>query len=110
MHRKAFTIIGLAVALIIICIIAGAALPQYFKSRDAAREAACATNRGVLDDAEQAAMLQTWLRRSDTMEIDDLVPEYLSKLPRCDEGGFYALNGPGKPSSCSIHGNGSEDR
>ena len=110
MHRKAFTVVWLAIALIVICIIAGAAVPKYFTSRGAAREAACATNRGLLDDAKQAAMLHMWLRRSEAMEVDDLVPEYIPKLPRCRDGGSYALNGKGQPSSCSIHGNGSGDR
>ena len=106
MYRRAFTIIDMAIVLTVIVIIVSAAVPQYFKSRNNAHEAACATNRRVLDDAEQLAMLQTWLSRSDGIDIDDLVPGYISKLPTCDEGGSYTLNGQGEPSSCSIHGPG----
>lgn len=110
MHRRAFTIIELAIVLTIIGILTGVGAPQYVKSRSVARQASCANNRLTLDGIKQVAMIERGLAPWDEMDVDDLVPEYLTIMPGCDDGGAYSLNGLGEPSRCSIHGYGSGDR
>ena len=104
MHRRGFTIIELSIVLTITVLLAGIAIPQFFRARQSAREAACGQNRAALDVVKELAMIELGLGHEDEMEMDELVPEHLESVPECDGDGVYTLNSLGEPSECSIHG------
>lgn len=61
-------------------------------------------HRAALDAVKQLAMIEGGLGPADEMGMDELVPQHLAAVPRCDDGGVYTINSLGEPSTCSIHG------
>jgi hypothetical protein len=64
-----------------------------------ADEAACAANRKLIESAVQQYY---GLEGVYPTSIQQLVPEYLEKVPSCPGGGTYTLTGT--KVICSIHG------
>lgn len=66
---------------------------------EGSQAAGCAANRRAIESALQAYQAANGKPPS---SLQQLVPQYLQKLPSCPAGGSYQLSGT--TVSCSVHG------
>lgn len=103
---RGFTLIELAIVVGLIAILIAIAVPQFLKSAETSRRAACHANLRQLDDAKQQYCIEHRLNDGDAVAYDQLYPGYI-KTPRilaCPSGGDYVLGAIGETPLCSEHG------
>ncbi len=86
-------------------LVAGMALPSFFRARTMSKRYACINNLRMIDSGkEQWAMANS---KSDGSPVDiDGANQYIkgSTTPRCPQGGTYIYGNIGEDPQCSLHG------
>lgn len=104
--RKGFTLIEILVVVGIIGIVLALAIPNFLKSRVAARKNICIENLAQIETAKQTWGLEAGKKSGDVPNEDDLIGDdkYIKKMPNCPGGGTYTLNAVGTPATCTQDG------
>ena len=99
-NRKGFTLVEIMIVVAIIALLAAIAIPNFVKSRQEARLAACVNNMRVVDAAIQQYLLKHDMGDEDygTVTLAELVEEeYLHEAPTCPaaKGAEYEITAEG---------------
>ena len=96
--------IGIAFTVMVLPMLLAIAIPSFVNARSKAIEAACRNNLRMIESAkDQYALDHT---NQYPRMLSDLVGAdgYIKKMPVCQAGGTYSLNGSNEPPTCSIGG------
>lgn len=108
-RRHAFTLIEILVAITVLAIIIGIALPNFLKARETARTRQCVTNLQRIDSALTQWAIDNHASGNTTPPtLAELcgsgTTTYLRTTPSCPLGGSYAITSVTSPPTCSIGG------
>ncbi len=102
MNKKGFTIIEIMIAVGIIGLLVGIAMPQFIKVRMSSRENICIANLRQIDKAKDMWAVWEGKQTADEPIWEDLVPDYIEKKPACPAGGTYMIASVDTNPSCSV--------
>lgn len=100
MSRRGMTFVELTIVVALVLLIVAIGVPAYLQNRTREHAATCGMTLEVIHAASrQYAEDQGHF----PPRLEDLVPDYLTKVPACPAGGAYALGTPeGRPPTCSV--------
>ena len=98
--------IGIVLAVMIIPLMLGIAIPNFVRARDMAQTNVCINNLRQIDAAKQQWALENNKKGTDTPTQSDLVRYISSKgqFPVCPNRGTYTIGPVDEPPTCSIAG------
>jgi len=90
----------------IIGIVLALAIPNFLKSRVAARKNICIENLSQIESAKQQWGLEAGKKAGDVPDEGDIIGDdkYMKRLPNCPGGGTYELNAVGTTATCTEEG------
>ena len=105
--KRGFTVVEILIVVGIIGLIAGMAVPSFFKARASAQRACCINNLRQLEAAKQSWAMEKGKRDGVKPKIKDITP-YLhdQRMPVCPSGGNYLLQRLGRDPYCSLQADG----
>jgi prepilin-type N-terminal cleavage/methylation domain-containing protein len=101
MRRRGFTLIELAIVILVIGILIGIAVPQFMRSRSHSQMKGCLSTLRKIDEGKELWAIAEHKAEGATCEMDDIVPNYLKRLPACPSGGSYQPNTLDELPTCS---------
>ncbi|MBL7072118.1 MAG: prepilin-type N-terminal cleavage/methylation domain-containing protein [Candidatus Omnitrophica bacterium] len=105
-RKKGFTLVEIMIVVAIIGLLAAIAIPNFVKARDTAQKNACIANLKQIQGATQVWAIDANKSGSDTVLMNDLVPNYIKKTPTCPKGGTYSLTNVDTSPTCSLTADG----
>jgi len=96
-----FTLLEIMVVVFIVGVLLGIAIPSFRHARDRSSARACVSNLLKSQLAKQMWAMDNNKGATTTVYKEDLVPEYLKKLPQCPSGGTYTLESVTNDTHCS---------
>jgi prepilin-type N-terminal cleavage/methylation domain-containing protein len=105
--KRGFTLVEILIAVGIMGLIAGMAVPSFFKARANAQRTCCIHNLRQLEAAKQNWAMEKGKRDGVKPKVKDITP-YLQdqRMPVCPGGGNYLLQRLGRDPYCSLQANG----
>lgn len=103
-RSKGFTLVEVAVVLVILGLLLGVVMPSILHARAAAQAKNCIENLWQIEQAKEQYAMDAHLRTGADVTVDDLVPTYLTSFPTCPAGGTYMVNPVDTNPSCSLGG------
>ena len=108
---RAFTLVEIMIAILIIGILLGIAIPNYVTAREQSRKKSCVENLRRVDYAKDAYLMDKNLPGSTpSSAFTDTVlygtGGYLSAKPQCPGGGSYTPNNGDQLPTCDYRGGG----
>ncbi|MFH1877570.1 MAG: prepilin-type N-terminal cleavage/methylation domain-containing protein [Candidatus Omnitrophota bacterium] len=97
-----FTLVEIMIAVAIIGLLSIVAVPQFIRVKQSASVNICVSNLKLIDDAKSMWAVYEGAGETDTPEWEDLVPDYIRKIPVCPSGGSYTLGRVNTYPACSI--------
>ena len=100
--------IGIVLAVMIIPLMLGIAIPNFVRARDMAQTNVCINNLRQIDAAKQQWVLEKGKKNGDVVTEAD-IKLYIKldangDLPKCPAGGKYTIGKVGEAPTCSIPG------
>ena len=83
MNKKGFTLVEIMIVVAIIGLLAAIAIPNFVKARQKAQQEACIANLRQIEGATQVWAVDTGASDTATVNMSDLVPNYIRTLPTC---------------------------
>ncbi len=105
--ERGFTLVELMIVILIVGILVGIAVPVFVSARGNAADKVCRANVRVL---KSAVGVYNARNGSYPTSIEELVPEFVSRVPQCPEVGtpdsYTFIGGGDAPPtiSCAFHG------
>jgi prepilin-type N-terminal cleavage/methylation domain-containing protein len=99
-----FTLIEMAIVVLVLTTLLAIAIPQVMRARENARTQGCIANLWQLQGAEIRWAMENRKAAGDIPTENELVPGHVKKWPQCPEGGTYTLQGSDKVPQCSVGG------
>ena len=103
MRRKAFTLVEIMIAVLIIGILLAIAVPNMLRARTTTWQTSCWESQDILKDASDMWLLDNGIDASSVPSMDILVPKYIRVTPKCPTHGTYTLADGFSPVTCSNH-------
>jgi hypothetical protein len=94
--------LGMLLAIALIPMMIGTAIPAFTKARETAQKIACIVNQQQIDAAKKQWADKNNKQPTDVPTESDLAP-YLpgGHMPKCPTGGTYKINAVGEKATCS---------
>ena len=87
-----FTLVEIMIVVAIIGLLAAIAIPSFQKAKERAQINICLANKKEIEKAIAVYILNEPDVSIDSItSVDDLVPDYLKRVPKCPSGGRYQL-------------------
>ena len=102
--RYGFTLVEILIVILIIGMLLAIAVPQFFKSREAAYARGCQHNLKQILGAKERWGMEFNMGAGDTPIWANLVPAYIKKQPECPAGGGYTIGSMDQLPLCAIGG------
>ncbi|GIV08747.1 MAG: hypothetical protein KatS3mg019_0838 [Fimbriimonadales bacterium] len=101
-REQGFTLVEIMVVVLIIGVLVSLALPSWMNARTRAQTRTCVTNLRQINQAKEMYALATRASSGASVNMSDLVPNYLQAEPFCPAGGGapYTVNPIGTPPTC----------
>lgn len=101
-RNRGFTLVEIMIVVFIIAILVSLALPSWMNARARAQTRTCVANLRQIHQAKEMYALATQSQTGATVNMSDLVPNYLQAEPFCPAGGgaSYSVNAIGTPPTC----------
>lgn len=103
-RRNGFTLIEMAIVLLVISILTAIAIPSYMRCRENSKIRVCRSHLRHLQDAKDRWAIENRKTSSDKPTFDDLIPTYLKGAPVCPNSGTYELGAVGENVTCTTPG------
>ena len=102
--KRGFTLIEIMIAILIMGILLGMAVPNFLKARETTRTKSCIENLKKIQWAKDQWAIENQKNNTDTPTNSDLSGsfKYLVDLPSCPSGGVYTLGNVGTTPVCSL--------
>jgi len=99
------TLLGIAGAILLLCLLAAIAAPAFQKARINARAKTCLNNLRMIQGAKGCWALENKKAAGDTVDWRD-ISDYIKPGTKlvCPAGGTYAIGVVGSNASCSVPG------
>lgn len=104
MKKRAFTLVEIAIVLVVIAILLGIAVPQFLRSRAHSQAQSCISSLKKIDEAKEMWAIAYHKADGAAVQMADLVPDFITRLPQCPGGGTYAVGDLGDTPTCSLGG------
>jgi len=101
---RGFTLLEMALVLLIISILVAIAVPAFLTTRERSRARACINNLRHIQDAKENWAMEHQMPSSAFPGEKDLVPAYIKNYPSCPGGGTYKIGSVGDDVVCSVGG------
>ncbi len=88
--ERGLTLVEVMIVIAIISILAAIAVPNFVKLRQRVRLASCSANLGLIRRAIARYAVDSNLDLSQTVQVEQLVPDYIQVAPVCPSGGTYS--------------------
>lgn len=94
------------IVVLIMGILIGIAVPQFYKARESGRKSQCLGNLKIMDNAKEQWAMDNKKTTGDSCSFTDLVgaTNYIKNMPVCPSGGTYDLRPVSSFSTCSFTG------
>ncbi|MFN3690572.1 MAG: competence type IV pilus major pilin ComGC, partial [Fimbriimonadales bacterium] len=101
-RSRGFTLVEIMVVVLIIAILVSLALPSWMNARARAQARTCVANLRQIHQAKEMYALATRAQTGASVNMSDLVPNYLQAEPFCPAGSGapYTVNPIGTPPAC----------
>ena len=99
LNNKAFTLVEIITVVGILGLLAALAIPNFIKARETALKNICIANMKQVYSAVELWACDESKQSGETPEMDDLVPDYIKRWPRCS-GTPYAIPAVGDYPTC----------
>jgi prepilin-type N-terminal cleavage/methylation domain-containing protein len=106
--QRAFTLIEIMVAILIITVLFAIAVPNFIRARETATGRSCIRNLRQIDSAKEQYAMDNHLGANATMPALSVFCGYSTttyikgNVPLCPSGGSYTVNNLGTDPTCSI--------
>ena len=104
MNRRAFTLVELAIVVMVIGILIMIAVPQFIRSRAQGQARTCISSLKKLEEAKQQWGIAMSQPAGAPCQMNDLVPDYVKRLPLCPTSGVYTVGTLDEKPLCSVGG------
>ena len=104
MKNRAFTLVEVMIAVLIIGVLSAIAVPNFVKARSNARLHTCINNLKQLETAKEQWAMESKKAIGDACAMSDITGfgQHITRQPTCPSGGSYSVNAVGTPASCSL--------
>ena len=104
MQRRAYTLMEIMIAVLIMGVLAAIAIPNFVNARVSARQKTCISNMKQLETAKEQWAMENKKAVGDTCLLSDIVGagRNITRTPTCPAGGTYSVNVVGTKCSCSL--------
>jgi len=104
--KRGFTLIEVMVVTAVVALLASIAIPNFVKSREAARRNACIKNLKTIDEAKHLWGIENAKTETATAGRSDLIgtDKYIKKMPVCPSNGSYTFKTLSETALCSVEG------
>ena len=104
--RRGFTLVEIMVVIAIVALLASIAIPNFVKSREAARRNACIKNLKTIDEAKHLWGIENAKTETATAGRTHLIgsDKYIKKMPVCPANGSYSFKNLSETALCTIDG------
>jgi general secretion pathway protein G len=97
-HRSGFTLVEIMIVIMVVALIVAIAIPGYVRAKTNAMKYTCIGNLRQIDSAKAVWAVDY----SEDPEMEDLVPDYIRRIPECPAGGSYTIGTVAGEASCSV--------
>jgi prepilin-type N-terminal cleavage/methylation domain-containing protein len=102
MNRRAFTIVELAIVIMVIGILLMIAVPQFIRSRSYSQSRTCISSLKKLSEAKEQWGIAMSRPAGAACQMADLVPDFIKRLPECPTSGKYSIGTLDEQPLCSL--------
>jgi len=102
MRRRGFTLVEIMIVVMIIAMLLGIAMPNFYRARERSRQKACQANLVHIEAAKEEFAMDQGLPDGAPVSMSDLCPAYINAPGglHCPAGGNYTVNPVGTPPTC----------
>ena len=103
-NRGGFTIVEIAIVILIVGMLVAIAVPNFVRSREIGQASACIANLAKIEDAKYQWARDGHKQGTDVPTIDELRPYFgpSGQWPVCPGGGHYEIGDVDHNPSCSL--------
>lgn len=102
MKRRAFTLVELAIVIMVIGILLGIAVPQFIRSRAQSQMKTCLSSLRKIEEGKELWAIAEHQPANATCQMTDVVPNYVKRVPECPTGGTYTVGTLDEKPECTI--------
>jgi len=102
--KNGFTLIEILFVVAIIGVMLAIAIPSFTNARDKARRNCCIKNLSQIQTAKEQFIIVSKRVEGDDVNMDELVPAYIRRIPECPADGVYDPMPMGQNPICTIDG------
>lgn len=102
MNRRAFTLVELAIVVMVIAILLGIAVPQFLRSRAQGQMKTCLTSLHKIEEGKELWAIAEHKPADAACQMSDVVPTYVKRIPQCPGGGVYTVGALDETPTCSL--------
>lgn len=102
MRKRRFTLVEIMIVVAIIGLLAAIAVPNFVRSRKAARQKTCIENLRAIDFAKQNYAMENNVKVSVEPAEGNLTPYLKGNMPNCPAGGTYTIGNIETDPSCTL--------
>jgi len=101
MRKRGFTLIELAIVVLVIGILIGIAVPQFIRSRSHSQMKSCLSSLRKIEEGKELWAIAEHKGADAECDMSDIVPNYVKRLPECPSGGSYEPNALDEQPTCT---------
>ena len=101
--RRGFTILEIMLVAVLVGVFAAVVIKSFITAMETSRANTCYSNLDNIESAIGVYALDYGKASTDEVDLNDLIPEYITTTPYCPSGGEYIVSDAGTTPECSIH-------
>lgn len=102
MNKRGFTLVELAIVVMVIGILICIAVPQFMRSRAHSQQQSCLSSLKKMEEGKELWAIAEQMPAGAACTMDAIVPTYVKRLPVCPSGGSYLVGHLDEKPTCSL--------